>query len=125
MASSSGQAGKLLFQAQSPHQISSVALQSVGMHNFEEATNRKEVLTQSQQHMLALRNPNYLMQRGSKKELLKSDDYSRAHGSGDSSPQLHGGNMSPEYYSRQRVKGSKQNSPEASTISATAHALHL
>ena len=76
---SSNQAGKMLFAAQNPHQVSQAALQTAGMYNFEEATKRQEVvITQSQQHLMALRNSNYKIQRsnvGSKKELLKSEDY--------------------------------------------------
>ena len=68
-------------------------------------------MTQSQQHLLAMRNPNYTMQRNpvpAKKELMRSEDYSRikmaANVSGEAGspvPQnmTGGAGMSPEYYS--------------------------
>lgn len=68
-------------------------------------------MTQSQQHLLAMRNPNYTMQRSpvpAKKELMRSEDYSRikmvANVSGEAGspvPQSMpgGAGMSPEYYS--------------------------
>ena len=83
MASSSGQAGKLLFAGQShhhpsQHQISQAAIQTAGMQGFEESQKRQEIMTSQQQLMAIRNNQNYLMRNnatGSKQDLMRSEEY--------------------------------------------------